>query len=397
MPKNEAGQPIRAFVQLSYGYGATTWHRRWQEGRILGLNEEYAYGYLRASEPGFTITQSEDAPEGLPGRLLRYGARLLLGFDFVHAWRNRAAILGSDVVWTHTESQSLAVQMVLRLFPRRRHPRTIAQSVWLMDRWPKESWKNRLVFRNLLSRADILTFLSPCNMNQAAGIFPDRRMALMEFGIRIDEMIVRPPRGMPPGAPIRVLSLGNDRHRDWNTLLKATSDLPCKVTIATTDRAARRMLSTVAHVTLATLTNNTELFGLYDQADLVVVPVGPNQHASGITAIQEAIARGVPVIASDVGGLRHYFGDDAIRYVPVGDAPALARAIVELAADPAGQAAMVAHAQQRMRDCLNSRAYVARHVELSRDLLSEARIRSPTAPTPMPHRHPPVYSQAGTM
>ncbi|MBB2201007.1 glycosyltransferase family 4 protein [Gluconacetobacter tumulisoli] len=394
---NDAGQPIRAFVQLSYGYGATTWHARWQEGRILGLNEEYAYGYLRASEPGFTVTQSEDAPEGVPGRLVRYSVRLLLGFDFIHAWRNRAAIFASDVVWTHTESQSLAVQLLLRLFPRRRHPRTIAQSVWLIDRWSTESRKNRFVFRNLLSRADILTFLSPCNMAQAASLFPDQRVVLMEFGIRIDEMIARPPHSPAPGTPVRVLSLGNDRHRDWTTLLQATSDLPCQVTVATTDRAARRTLATAAHVTLATLSNNTELFDLYDQADLVVVPVGPNQHASGITAIQEATARGVPVIATDVGGLRHYFGDDAIRYVPVGDAPALARAITELAADPAAQATMVAHAQQRMRDSLNSRAYVARHVALSRDLLSSARVRAASSPSPVPHRHPTVYPQAGTV
>jgi glycosyltransferase involved in cell wall biosynthesis len=368
MPMTDTNRPIQAFVQLAYGYGAASWNRRWKEGRILGLNEDHAYGYLRAARPGFSVTQSEDSDEGVFGRATRYAARLLLGFDFVHAWRNRAGILASDIVWTHTEAQSMAVLLLFRLFPWRRHPRIIAQSVWLLDRWAHESWKNRLVFHALLSRADALTFLSPCNRAAAARLFPGRRTELVEFGIRADEMVVRPPR--PTHATVNVLSLGNDRHRDWETLLMATADLPCQLTVATTDPAARRRIAQYRHATLASLTTNADLLALYDQADIVVVPIGPNLHASGITTIQEAIARGVPVITTDVGGLRHYFDDDAVTYVPPGDGAAMARAITDLAADPSRQATMIANAQRRMRESLNSLAYAARHVALSCELLA---------------------------
>lgn len=396
MPVNNTPRPIRAFVQLSHGYGAATWHDRWKQGRILGLNEEYAYGYLRGSTPGFVITQSEDAREGLIGRAVRYAARLILGFDFVHVWRNRRSIFESDVVWTHTESQSMAVQLLLRLYPGRRRPGTIGQSVWLIDRWGRESWKNRLVFRWLLSGVDILTFLSPCNAADAAKLFPGKRVELVEFGIRADEMVTRP--AAPAHEPVNVLSLGNDRHRDWDTLLKATADMPCRLTIGTTDPAARRKIAAWPHARLATLSNNTELFALYDQADVVVVPVGPNRHASGITAIEEAVARGVAVITTDAGGLRHYFADDAVCYVPVGDAAAMGRAIQELAADAGRRAAMLARAQARMRDCLNSRAYVARHVALSYEIMpAPARSAAPFPAAVARGPQHPAHPEAGAI
>ncbi|MCW4591227.1 glycosyltransferase [Gluconacetobacter entanii] len=374
MPTQTA-PPLRAFVQLSYGYGARSWHARWQKGEIPGINEPYAYGYYRAAGPDVIVEQSEDRAENPFSRLVRYGVRFILGFDFVQAWRNRAGILSADVVWTHTEAQALAVLLLYRLTPRRTHPPLIAQSVWLMDRWPHEPAWRRLFMRSLLSRADMLTFLSPENLAQARTVFPGQRMEWIPFGIRADDMTDHPPPVRTSGDPVRVLSLGNDRHRDWSTLMAATSPLPdgvaCHVTIATANRFVPP-----PHVTRVTPTHNDMLFRLYDEADLVVVPLTHNLHASGITVIEEATLRGLPVIATDTGGLRHYFGEDCVFYVPVGDAQAMGHAIVTLACDPDRCTAMVSNARERMRTELNSRSYALRHVALSRELVSQ---RSPAA------------------
>jgi glycosyltransferase involved in cell wall biosynthesis len=51
----------------------------------------------------------------------------------------------------------------------------------------------------------------------------------------------------------------------------------------------------------------------------------------------EALAAGVPVVSTDVGGVRHVPGD-AVRRVPVNDAVAVAEAVVELLADGAARA-----------------------------------------------------------
>jgi D-inositol-3-phosphate glycosyltransferase len=47
----------------------------------------------------------------------------------------------------------------------------------------------------------------------------------------------------------------------------------------------------------------------------------------------EAFAAGVPVVATDVGGVAAAFGD-AMRLVPAGNADAAATALREIAADP---------------------------------------------------------------
>jgi glycosyltransferase involved in cell wall biosynthesis len=77
----------------------------------------------------------------------------------------------------------------------------------------------------------------------------------------------------------------------------------------------------------------TRLAELYADADLFVFP-SPTE-TCGLVAL-EAMACGLPVIASDSGGVRDNVRDGLTgRLLPAGDATAFARAIVELAADGA--------------------------------------------------------------
>ncbi|GAA07985.1 putative glycosyl transferase [Acetobacter tropicalis NBRC 101654] len=362
--------PLRVFVQLSYGYGASDWNTRWKKGEIPGINEPYAYGYYRAAGPDAVIVHSEDNPENLFSRLVRYAARLIIGFDFVHAWYNRKGILSADVVWTHTEGQAMAVLLLYRLNPRKHHPPLIAQSIWLMDRWPNQPVWRRIISRSLLSRADLLTFHSPENMKKAEAIFPNSRLECVKFGIRADEIKPYNPLPYNPGDAIRILSLGNDQDRDWKTLIKATSqfpqDMPCHVTIATTNRLKR-----ADHVTQVKASNNDQLLSLYDQAHIVVVPLTSNLHASGITVILEATLRGLPVIATDTGGLRHYFDSQCVCYVPTKDTTALREAILALMRNPEKREEMVKKAQARILSDVNSQHYADRHLSLSQEITSE--------------------------
>ncbi len=69
----------------------------------------------------------------------------------------------------------------------------------------------------------------------------------------------------------------------------------------------------------------------------------------------EAAAAGVAVIATDVGGTREIFPPEcrAARLVPPEDAPALARAIAELLADPPERARLAAAARRRIEQCFD--------------------------------------------
>ncbi len=118
---------------------------------------------------------------------------------------------------------------------------------------------------------------------------------------------------------------------------------------------------------------NTELFARLAEASVVCVVLKPNQHASGITVIQEAVLTGVPVIATAVGGLDGYFGPDAVRYVPPSDPDALRDAIRELAADPEGTRTRRVQAQRHMIEAdIGAEAFIRRHVEISREMIGSS-------------------------
>lgn len=95
---------MHVFVHLSAGQDAEEWTRRWSAGTLIGINERTPYGYARAEAHGCNVVFSRAHAERLPARMLQLGVRALLGFDLVHAFRNRAEIQRADAVWTHTES-----------------------------------------------------------------------------------------------------------------------------------------------------------------------------------------------------------------------------------------------------------------------------------------------------
>jgi glycosyltransferase involved in cell wall biosynthesis len=84
------------------------------------------------------------------------------------------------------------------------------------------------------------------------------------------------------------------------------------------------------HVTF--LGHRTDMRSFYDQCDFICVP--SRQEPFGRIAI-EAMARGKPVIASAIGGLKEIISHekDGIL-IPIGDNEAFARAVVSLAEDP---------------------------------------------------------------
>jgi hypothetical protein len=210
----------------------------------------------------------------------------------------RPAGRGKAFVWLirHTESQHLSVLLLRRLRRRAtaRPPAVIAQSVWIFDRWPARgiSPRHRL-WHWLMRDADMLTVLSPRNAEVARGIFPSTPVRFVKFGIRSDDL--SEPRLPQSGAgPLRVLSLGNDKHRDWRTLVRATArDRRFDVRIVS--HTASSLWSRAGkNIHVLRVKSNAELEELFRWADVIVVPLMPNLHASGITAIEEGVIRGVP-------------------------------------------------------------------------------------------------------
>ncbi|MGF6750202.1 glycosyltransferase involved in cell wall biosynthesis [Paraburkholderia sp. MM5482-R1] len=104
---------------------------------------------------------------------------------------------------------------------------------------------------------------------------------------------------------------------------------------------------------------------------MIVVPLRPNSHASGITVMLEAAAVGKPMVATDVGALRDYFPADEAAYVPPFNPQALRDALDRLAAEPdeALRQAQAAAAGLLARD-LTTQHYAMQHVRITREMLS---------------------------
>ena len=327
------------------------------------------YGYHYAQGGGWSILCSEDGEESLLAELFRRMLGRLLGFDLLHAWRNREALRAADVVWTHTEREHLAASVILSL-SHPPVPKLLAQCVWLFDSWSNFSTVKRALYRYLLKYADIITTQSPEDFDAARTLFPNRPTACVLSGGAVEWMIE--PRGDPIHRPVRIAALGNDMHRDWKTLLRAFGGRSEYELMIASRQVTQRQLRNVSNVRLAKAQTETDVRQVYQWADLVVVPLKYNRHASGITVIFEGTISGLPVVATDTGGLRAYFSDDEIAFVPLGSPDAMRGMVDSLCADRARGLAMVESAQRRMLTGeLTKQGYAKRHRELTEGLLRE--------------------------
>ena len=219
------------------------------------------------------------------------------GLDLVHVLRNLRAARRADVIWTHTETEHLALGLLKRL--RLPLPPVIAQSVWLVDAWPSTPNAEQRSTAGALRHVEQATTLSPVN----AGILSahlGRPVRFVPYGVVTEPWIEAPAVERREG-PLRVLALGNDRHRDWDTLREvagaAGDDLEVRVL---TRLVGARLRRRCPGLTVGQARSVTETGEDFAWADVVCLPLRTNLHASGITVA----ARGSRLVQA-LRGHRH--------------------------------------------------------------------------------------------
>jgi glycosyltransferase involved in cell wall biosynthesis len=378
----DAAAALRVTVLLPRHLDVAAWAQRHARGEVPDATP---YGYHHALQQGCRLSFSRATPPwpGALGQLDRV-LRKLLGFELRHVWANRALLRAdrADVIWTHTEYEHLGVGLLRRLgLPT---APIVAQSIWLVDEWSRWSGVRRRLVRWLMRDAEAATFHSPLNMVRARELDLGERQVIVDFGISLDSYPIateRPQAELDGTRPLHVLALGNDRHRDWETLAQALGGRAgVELRIGSSHFPARLAQPNIS----AHPMTQAEVVANYGWADCVVVPLHENLHASGLTAVLEATARGVPVVATRAGGLDHYFDDDGIAFCTPHDAADLWRAVDALVTTPGRRAAQVAHAQQRLLSRrFSSEGFAQRHVELSRRLVGAGHEAAPVSATPL--------------
>jgi phosphatidylinositol alpha-1,6-mannosyltransferase len=144
-----------------------------------------------------------------------------------------------------------------------------------------------------------------------------------------------------------ILSIGRFvKHKGHSVLLEAASSLthsiPWKLIIAGDGPLYQTLFETSAQdqffnrVSIIKFPSRTEIIKLYQDADLFIFPsleLSDSVEGFGIVLL-EAMAYGIPVIASETGGIIDVVNDECALLVSPGDPEALKKAIISLYEQP---------------------------------------------------------------
>lgn len=174
-------------------------------------------------------------------------------------------------------------------------------------------------------------------------------------------------------APLRVLALGRlvakkgfDVLLDALALLAAREPAPVVELVIAGDGPLRAALETRAQALPRSVSVRfagwiDEVGPLFARADLFVLP--SRDEPFGIVVL-EAMAAGVPIVATRTAGPLEVLDADTAALVPIGDAAALADAIADLRANPAAARARAAKASAAYRTLYSAAAVVPRYEAL---------------------------------
>lgn len=324
--------------------------------------DRFPYG-LETLPDGWVLADSAPRFRSRFTELARRAVRRATGGDVVGAIYRRRAVRSADVIYSHAESEYLGAAILLRL-TRTRRPVLVGQTIWLFAHWDELPPWRRALLRWAMSRVDLFVYNAEPNLAIGRRIMPRGNHQYVRFGVSRMFRDAEPWLGRSDASPL-ILSVGNDSSRDWQVLAEALAGLepPVEVRLATPETPPG-----FERATVRTTADVAELCELYRTASCLVVTVAHNAHASGITTLLEGAAIGVPMVVTDAGGLRAYFDDTEVRYVPPGDATALRTAVSEVLRDPTAAREMGLRARARFaRDESTNDAYWHRILACVRD------------------------------
>jgi glycosyltransferase involved in cell wall biosynthesis len=348
-------QPLKVFVFLPYGLDAAKYHQLFQKGLVP---DSVPYGFHHAEHMGCLVEYSSDKPEGRVRNLIRRSIKYLLNFDLVHALRNRKQMFAADTIWTMSETEFLAAALLSLVY--RKQTQIIGQTIFLFNRWSRIFFLKRWLLKKLMLRADHLTVHSQPYLDFVSKILPDSKPKLLPFGISLDSFPLNRRPKVKLHHPIRILSMGNDPCRDWNTFLDAFGGDERFDVVAINSKLS----SDNGNVRIPRNPTMKDFLELYRWADLVVIPMKPNLY-SGITVALEATAMGVPIVCSDTGGVSTYFNRDQALFVPVLSPEALREAVLQTTEQQLSQRRDAAQ-ERFLREDYSSKGMMDRYIRLTR-------------------------------
>jgi glycosyltransferase involved in cell wall biosynthesis len=258
-------------------------------------------------------------------------------FDVLHAYWGVPAIITLRV------ARSLGVPLVATLSSGE------LVAVDAIEYGLQRRWLDRRAIAGLVARADRLTV--PTEYLLRMPQLRDRRVDIVPMGVPTDTFR---PGAAPAGPPWRVLRVASlNPVKDYPLLLAAyesvVSRLPAvhldvvgEDTLGGSIQAMARARGLEPFVTFHGFQPTDVLARMYERAHVHVVS---SRHEASSVAVLEAAAAGVPTVGTSVGYVADWAAHDRALAVPVGDADALAAAILALLRNDDRRRAIAARAR----------------------------------------------------
>lgn len=309
---------------------AIGWQARHERGDVP---DRWPYGLDRLAE-AYTVRPFQSR-HSLPRRALRAAGG---GYE----WDRLTDRAEAAVCW----DERTGVPVALSGVP------TLTGVIWLTEH-DHRHWSDRLA-RRALARSTVFVNspLQLVDLTDRWGV-PASRAHFVPFGI--DQEFWRPSAGERRG----VLIIGNDRHRDHPTALRAARGTGHRVTLVTRQHLPAQRVASMSH---------PELRQAYADHAVVALATGENRHASGLTVALEAMASARPVVATRGGGLEEYITEDVGILVARGDHAAMSSALSVLLADPERAVEMGSAGRRAVEERFNTRALAQHLANLARTL-----------------------------
>lgn len=197
---------------------------------------------------------------------------------------------------------------------------------------------------------------------------PRERIRLIHYSI--DQKFFAPRPEVKPRRNV-VMSIGESRSRDYDSLFEAVKGLPLTLEVAGYGHwYAREKKSSVRsaipdNVTMLNHLPQSALRDQYASSQFVVIPVHDMVYSAGATASMEAGSMGRAVIAFSSRGISDYIidGETGILVEP-GNVKAMREAIRSLLANPKEAKRLGDNARQRIIEELNLEAYVRKIADM---------------------------------